>query len=110
MKLHKINIVIADTNGHGTGLYQNGGGVGGGDGGVADSSNGGKTAVSAGKSFEDEKSGVSNGGGGGAVKDGEGKRSLISRLFFIWFDKFVLLGQNGSVNPSQFWDLEADFR
>ena len=40
----------------------------------------------------------------------EQKRSLLNRLFFFWFDKFVLLGQNRNLNPTQFWDLEPDFR
>jgi hypothetical protein len=40
----------------------------------------------------------------------QSKPSFLSRVLFIWFDKFVLLGQNRGINSQNLWDLDPDFR
>ena len=40
----------------------------------------------------------------------ENSTSLFNRALFIWFDKFVLLGQNREFTTKNLWHLDPEYR
>ena len=40
----------------------------------------------------------------------ENSPSLLNRALFIWFDKFVLYGQNREFSTKNIWHLDPEYR